>query len=41
MDESVGARRAGQLYAEAWIQLQPVTGLMDRIWELRHNFSSL
>lgn len=33
------AEEARQLYAETWIQLQPVTGLIDRIWELRHDFT--
>lgn len=38
IDES-RAEAARRLYAETWIQLQPVTGLTDRIWELRHNFT--
>ncbi|MFI6595482.1 type II toxin-antitoxin system VapC family toxin [Nonomuraea sp. NPDC050536] len=38
LDPSV-AEEARQLFAETWIQLQPVTGLIDRIWELRHNYS--
>nr|WP_062339025.1 type II toxin-antitoxin system VapC family toxin [Herbidospora sakaeratensis] len=33
------AEESRQLYAETWIHLQPVSGFIDRIWELRHNFT--
>ncbi|WP_062355915.1 type II toxin-antitoxin system VapC family toxin [Herbidospora yilanensis] len=37
--DAATAEESRQLYAETWIQLQPVSGFIDRIWELRHNFT--
>lgn len=38
--DAQSAEEAREMLASMPINLQPVSGLMDRVWELRHNFNA-